>query len=111
MTLRLIACLALAVMPAWGQQHNHQDYKSTATQTPPVARSVEDRFQSAFDGYRRFRADEPMGDWRQINKDMALLGGHAGHARDAVAPPQDKAKTETAPKPAQSHSHSHGGKR
>ncbi len=30
-------------------------------------------------GYRRFRADEPLVDWRQANDEVGRLGGHAGH--------------------------------
>jgi Cu/Ag efflux protein CusF len=29
--------------------------------------------------YRRFRADEPLVDWRQANDEVGRLGGHAGH--------------------------------
>lgn len=30
-------------------------------------------------GYRRFRANEPLVDWRQANDEVGRLGGHAGH--------------------------------
>ena len=30
-------------------------------------------------GYRRFRADEPLLDWRLANDEVGRLGGHAGH--------------------------------
>ncbi len=41
---------------------------------------TEPRYQSAFDGFRNWRTDEPV-DWKRANDEMRTLGGHAGHLR------------------------------
>lgn len=46
---------------------------------PTVVEQATARGQSGLAGYRRFRADEPLIDWRQANDEVGRLGGHAGH--------------------------------
>lgn len=45
--------------------------------TPGAAIAVPP-FRSALDGYRRYRADEPLRPWRELNDEVGTVGGHAG---------------------------------
>lgn len=56
-------------------------------------------YQSAFDAYAPWQAQLPPPQWQAANKEMAALGGHAGHA---------KAQVEQA---GMKHHHSHHGKK
>ena len=47
------------------------------------------RYESGFGSYRGFR-DEPLAPWRELNDDVARVGGHAGIVRGGqVEPPAD----------------------
>lgn len=45
---------------------------SSSAATPPA-------FRSALEGYRPYRANEPLRDWREINDEVGRLGGHQGN--------------------------------
>lgn len=47
-------------------------------------------YRSALDGYRSWRADEQLADWKRANDEMKGLGGHAGHLRGAPRAPGSK---------------------
>ncbi|MDT3670600.1 MAG: hypothetical protein ROZ37_09735 [Aromatoleum sp.] len=47
--------------------------RTSSSATPPPA------FRSALEGYRPYRADEPLRDWREINDEVGRLGGHQGN--------------------------------
>jgi len=60
----------------------------TATLAPQPAAGTGET-ASAFAGYRPYRADEPLTDWRAANDLVARAGGHLGHgqaAPDAARP-------------------------
>lgn len=59
------------------------------------AGKTEPLYRSAFDGYRSWRADEPL-DWKRANDEMKALGGHAGHLRGAP-PAEAKPPARTLP--------------
>lgn len=42
---------------------------------------------SAFEGYRKFNADEPLADWRVVNETVRDVGGHLGILRSGKAAP------------------------
>ncbi|GLR12849.1 hypothetical protein GCM10007907_16390 [Chitinimonas prasina] len=56
-------------------------------------------YQSAFDAYAPWQAQLPPPQWQAVNKEMAVLGGHAGHAK--AQPGQADMK----------HHHAHHGKK
>lgn len=95
MTSRLPAWLMLAAIPAaFAQQHLHPSTSATkATDAPARSTSAAPeeqgaRYVSAFADYRRFRLDEPLADWREVNTELAAPGGggHAGRGRTTAAP-------------------------
>jgi hypothetical protein len=76
------AFIALAVLAphAAAQQHlSHPNAADPATVVPPV------KYESAFIGYTSYREQEPAS-WRELNDEVARIGGHArmfggaGHA-------------------------------
>jgi hypothetical protein len=52
------------------------DTQMIGSRTPekPAATAT---YRSVFDSYRRF-SDEPVAPWRQVNDEVARVGGHAG---------------------------------
>jgi len=53
------------------------------------------RYDSAFDGYRGYR-QTPIAPWRDVNDEVARVGGHLGilrAGRDAGAPASGEAQT------------------
>lgn len=42
------------------------------------------RYRSALEGYGRYRADEPLRDWREVNDEVGRLRGHGGHLQPPV---------------------------
>jgi hypothetical protein len=59
--------------------HDRVSAKPDRHDDPPSA------FHSVLDGYRPYRADEPLRDWREINDEVGRLGGHRGALGDAAA--------------------------
>ncbi len=47
--------------------------RTSSSATAPPA------FRSALEGYRPYRADEPLRNWREINDEVGRLGGHQGN--------------------------------
>jgi len=104
--MRFIVSAVLAALASWSAaslaqpEHVHQgSHAAPASEPSRPPRN----YESAFAGYRLFRIDEPLADWRRSNREMRELGGHIGHLRGA-----EKAQpSEERPAPA----HSHGGAR
>lgn len=79
------------------------------------------RYESAFKDYQPLAeaAESPDEVWRSMNDEMARLGGHAGHIREAGAeaaaapatssPPERGSQPEAQPSGHGMH-HGHGGK-
>ena len=90
-TLLAMAVLAAAAPFAAAQQPRPEP-------TEPAAPVPAFRYESGFDGYRGFR-DEPLAPWRELNDDVARIGGHVGIVRGAhggqIRPPAE-AKPEPA---------------
>ena len=65
-----------------------------ADATNPEAPVPAIRYDSAFDGYRGYR-DTPLAPWRDVNDEVARVGGHLGivrGGRDAGAPASSQAQ-------------------
>ena len=45
--------------------------------TDPMAASPTIKYQSAFEGYRSYK-EEPIADWRALNAEVGIVGGHMG---------------------------------
>lgn len=45
--------------------------------TDPTASSPAVKYQSAFEGYRSYK-EQPIADWRTLNADVGVAGGHTG---------------------------------
>ncbi len=72
----LAVCLAVSAPTALAATPAAADTAAPASATaaeptPPI-------FRSAFDGYRRYRDDQPLADWRAVNDLVGGLGGHIG---------------------------------
>lgn len=89
-TLLAMAVLA-AVAPFAAAQQSRPEPTDSATPVPAF------RYDSGFAGYRGFR-DEPLAPWREVNDDVARIGGHIGIVRGArVKPPADTKPELTLP--------------
>ena len=64
-----------APIGAWAQQDRPLDANSGAD---PKSMT----YRSAFEGYRA-QAETKVGDWRELNEEVARVGGHAGVMRGA----------------------------
>jgi hypothetical protein len=51
-----------------------------------ATRLVVPPYRSVLDGYGRYRADEPLRDWREVNDEVGRLGGHGGHLQGGAQP-------------------------
>lgn len=75
----IIGCLLLAASTLHAQQ--------PAAPTDAAARVPTAPYESAFTGYKPFRA-QPLAPWRGLNDEVHQAGGHIGIFRgQAVAPP------------------------
>ncbi len=61
-----------AVVPSAHGQHS-----ATGPRSSSAPESVPPSYQSPFSTYRAYR-DEPPGVWREVNDEVARVGGHAG---------------------------------
>jgi hypothetical protein len=82
---RTISALLLAV---WAAAAAHAQPARPAEPTDVSALPTPPRYESAFDGYRRFQ-ELPLAPWREVNDTARALRGHAGQIknRDAVPAP------------------------
>lgn len=62
---------------------------ATANPAAPDAPTPTANYESAFAGYRPFR-DEPLAPWREVNNEVARVGGHLGMFGGAHAGPGAK---------------------
>ena len=67
--------------------------------TDPAAPVPSVKYESAFTGYRGFR-EEPLAPWRQVNDDVARVGGHIGIVGGAHGGPAKPAARPPAQAPA-----------
>lgn len=90
--LRLKLCLvaALAAEAAAAQAIKPPHPADAAVPTPAA------RYDSVFAGYAPFR-DEKLAPWREVNDEVARVGGHIGILRGSGAP---TARTPLPPQPA-----------
>ena len=77
-----------------------------------MSRSAEPlQYQSAFEDYRPFK-DEPVASWREMNREVARVGGHAGVLKSDApatksAPPLQRPANPSATVPAATPAPSH----
>jgi hypothetical protein len=81
--------LAVAVALASGAQAQPPlptipaDHESAETRPAPAGAQPKAQslpvYRSALNGYRPYRADEPLRPWRDANDEVGRLGGHMGH--------------------------------
>ncbi len=111
--LLLAASLWLATVPAWAAEapgKGRPDPADPAAPTLPVA------YESAFEGYQPFR-DVKRIPWKDANRIVGRVGGHAGAIKDETAPaatPAAPAVENETPKaapltPVTTHGAHHGG--
>lgn len=76
--------LALVVAPAaWPQEDASRpaakaDDGGPRAATPEAVARTPSIYRSAFEGYRVFTPDEPLGQWRAANEAVRQAGGHMG---------------------------------
>jgi hypothetical protein len=63
-------------------------------------------YRSAFEGYRP-ATDEPLADWRQLNEEVAAVGGHAGIMRGTAPQPAKAGTPPSAPSAPATAGHHH----
>lgn len=90
----LFALSALAGGAVTAQQADDARPPDTRAEAPGVS------YRSAFEDYRPFR-DQELAPWREVNDEVARVGGHLGILK-SVQKPQDG-------KPAPAGGHSHQG--
>lgn len=69
--------IALAVLAAFTPHAAAQQQAAKSHPADPAASVPETKYESAFTGYRGFRA-EPLSSWRDVNDEVARAGGHIG---------------------------------
>lgn len=87
---------ALQVSVAWsagaatsqhGVQHGQVAQTATASKLPPAASTTGSAlYHSPFSGYRPFKPEEPIKDWRRANDEVRDAGGHIGLMKGEPAP-------------------------
>jgi len=107
-----LALAAWALLPlAATAQEKHSS--STTPGTAAVSGSTLE-YRSVFADYRAFHEEKATPDklWRSANEEMGILGGHAGHMKDAVGATPTVSKQEpaaAAQSGAMNHGKHHGG--
>ncbi len=106
--MQFIVSTVLSALALWsaashaqpGHLHTPPDRNAAPASEPSRPSSS---YGSAFAGYRPFRIDEPLADWRRSNDEMGELSGHIGHIKGV-----DKKQPSDEP---HAPVHSHGGAR
>ena len=88
----LLVLSALAGGAAMAQQAEGTAPRESATKAPGLT------YRSAFEDYRPFR-DQQLAPWREVNDDVARVGGHLGILKSSQKPQDGK------PAPAGGHPH------
>ena len=84
----VLGIAALLVPSAHAQHGDHAAHgadKALAARPAVNAESAEGTHRSAFTGYRRFNAEEPLKDWRAANEEVRAAGGHAGLSKGSAS--------------------------
>ena len=89
-TLFAIAVLAAVAPFAAAQQQPRPEPTDPATPVRAFG------YDSTFSGYRGFR-EEPLAPWRDVNDEVARIGGHIGIVRGAHVKPPAETKPELSP--------------
>jgi hypothetical protein len=94
--------IAFAVFAALAPHATAQQPAAKPHPADPAASVPAVKYESAFSGYRGFR-EEPLAPWRDVNDEVARVGGHAGvfgGAGHGAAKPAPKPQTpDTTPSP------------
>jgi hypothetical protein len=97
--------IAFAVLAALAPHAAAQQQAARPHPADPAAPVPAVKYESAFSGYRSFR-EEPLAPWRDVNDEVARVGGHAGvfggagHVGHGAAKPTPKPQTpEATPSP------------
>ena len=92
--LLLLSCL--------GVEHAAPLFAAAPAPAEPSAPAPAVSYRSVFEGYRGHR-DEPAKDWRALNDEVGVVGGHvgifrsAGHGSHGAGPPAAPAAAESQP--------------
>jgi hypothetical protein len=65
-------------LPSIPGDHESAEIRPAAAGAQPKAQ-VLPVYRSALNGYRPYRADEPLRPWRDANDEVGRLSGHMGH--------------------------------
>ncbi len=78
---------------------------ATAAQATPPPASRQPEYRSTFQDYRSFK-DQAVASWRDVNREVARIGGHAGSLKsgdEASTPPANAPKNAPAAPPVSAH--------
>lgn len=76
--------LAFAALAAFAPHAAAQQQAAKPHPADPAASTPATKYESTFTGYRGFR-EEPLSPWRNVNDEVARVGGHIGIFRGAHA--------------------------
>lgn len=88
----LYCALAAAWLPSAAAQQATRSHPAD-----PAVRVPAPKYQSAFSGYRPLR-EEPVAPWREVNDEVARIGGHLGIVRGQAPAQGQSGHVHGAPK-------------
>ena len=91
----LLSCIGLALASPL--------FAAARAPADPSAPAPAAGYKSAFESYRAYR-EEPLADWRAVNDEVGVIGGHAGIFR-APAAAQGQPPAPGAPQAPVGHRH------
>ena len=98
--------IAFAVLAALAPHAAAQQPASRPHPADPAAPVPAMRYESAFSGYSSFR-EEPLAPWRNVNDEVARVGGHIGIVGGAGSPAAKPPAPPTESAPASTHGTDH----
>ena len=101
----LFALSALAVGAADAQGESRPDPAAPQSAAPPL------KYESAFDGFRPFQ-EQDVASWREVNEEVARVGGHMGVLKSGQASEGTDRQEENGAEPGKmmpGHQGMHGG--